>query len=216
MKISKDKLKKIVKEELAKSKKGINEAYQSPSSIIKAAGLKKMHKGMLKGDKFMIGIQRDLSKGYKQGYFDGSSNSWGTNSRSVEGQTSNPDYRQGFEDASGYNANEVEMAINKADQEKRKASAARDKEKAAAAKRYSEKGKFSDLSGEEQTQIKKDFDAMGVDGKRFIRKSTPTQTDFVYGRTGRRGSSSTTVYDSKYNVLIPFGKTGGSGGSLGT
>ena len=39
MKISKDKLKQIVKEELTKSKKVLKEA--TPSSVIKSAGLKK-------------------------------------------------------------------------------------------------------------------------------------------------------------------------------
>ena len=171
---------------------------------------------MIKGSEFMIGVQKKLSKGYKQGYFDGSSNSWGTNSRNVEGQTSNPEYRQGFEDASGYNANEVEAVINQAQSGADADRAARTKAATADAERYRKRGKFADLSGEEQTAIKQDYEAMGVDGKRFIRKSTPTQTDFVYGRTGRRGSASTTVYDSKYNVMIPFGGSGGTGGSLGT
>ena len=214
MKISKNRLKEIVKEELGRAKKALKEA--TPSSVVKAAGLKKIHKGMLKGNEFMIGVQKDLSKGYKQGYFDGSYVAWGQNSRGVEGQTSNPDYRQGFEDSSGYSANEVEAVINQAQAGADADRAARTKASATAAERYSKRGKFADLSGEEQAAIKQDYESIGVDGRRFVRKSTPSQEDHVYGRTGRRGSASSTVYDSKYNVMIPLGATGGSGGSLGT
>ena len=179
--------------------------------------LVKQHEGLKHGSPYFVGAAKSpRSKAYKQGYFDGGVAGWDTNTKGTV-SSQDADYRQGFEDASGYCADEVEALIN---EKKAKVAAERAiaKEKAAArAKRYSERGAFSELTEEQKASIEADFKELGVDNKRFHRKSTPTQTDFVYGRVSSRNcSSSTTVYDEKLNVLIPYGATGGSGGSLGT
>jgi hypothetical protein len=184
---------------------------------VKYKGLDKKHEGLKHGSPYFVGAAKSpRSKAYKQGYFDGGVAGWDTNTKGTV-SSQDADYRQGFEDASGYCADEVEALIS---EKKAKAAAERAVagEKATArAKRYSERGEFSELTKEQQGTIEADFKKLGVDNKRFHRKSTPTQTDYVYGRVSSRScSASTTVYDEKFNVLIPYGATGGSGGSLGT
>jgi hypothetical protein len=179
--------------------------------------LEKRHEGLKHGSPYFVGVAKSpRSKAYRQGYFDGGVAGWDTNTKGTV-SAQDADYRQGFEDASGYCADEVESLVN-AKRAKAAAERAAAKEKTAArAKRYSERGEFSKLTEEQQESIEADFKKLGVDNKRFHRKSTPTQTDYVYGRVSSRScSASTTVYDEKFNVLIPYGATGGSGGSLGT
>jgi hypothetical protein len=74
--------------------------------------LTKQHEGLKHGSPYFVGAAKTpYSRAYKQGYFDGGVAGWDTNTKgSVSSQDA--DYRQGFEDASGYVAAEVESLVN--------------------------------------------------------------------------------------------------------